>query len=124
MYFFLSASHTHQVQSQCYTGIIQRMCGESNDMIMSTDKKILGCCKKKTLKNHHIPNHRQLKMNNADHLASVQYSAGKPWILAFIRMPGDTNHSPLHIKHIPMEPAHLDDIVPPIGQRVLPQKNC
>lgn len=37
------------------------------------------------------------EINNAGHHVSVQYSEGKPWILALLRMPLDTNYLSKHV---------------------------
>ena len=36
------------------------------------------------------------EVNNADHLFTMQYSAARPWILAFMWMPLDMHHPPKH----------------------------
>lgn len=36
------------------------------------------------------------EVNNTDHHVTVQYSEGKPWILALLWMPLDTNHLSKH----------------------------
>lgn len=49
-----------------------------------------------------LEDHKTVDMNNNDHLAAAEYSAGKPWVLPFMWMLLDTIHPPqtsTQIKH-------------------------
>lgn len=63
------------------------------------------------------------KMKITDHLAAVHYSAGKPRLLTFMRMPANINHPPKHPcrPKTPLAPVHPDDIGPSAGRYELPQ---
>lgn len=59
-----------------------------------------------------------VKANSIAFLATVQYSSGKPWILASMWTPLDTNHlrkHPCRLSTVPMALAQPDDMIPQQG---------
>lgn len=62
-------------------------------------------------------------LNNIDHLATGQYSTGKPWILEFMLLPITSKQAtqhPCRAHKPPSHTAYLDDIGSPAGACVLP----